>query len=167
MAKKPDWTRIKAEYLAGGVSQRMLAEAHGVSYKTLRERAVKEKWTELRRKTGEKTAQKMAEDISDAKVKKISKVVDLLLTQLEAAARQNTRHPVQIRTTKELDDGTVRVTVKTEYEEAHVIDKQGLRLLAQTAKDLDGIMRAQRLEDKGEGAQNVITVRFENEDYSI
>lgn len=170
MSGKVDWDEIKAEYIAGGVSQRALAEEHGVSYKTLRERAVKEKWTELRRKTGEKTAQKLTEAITDAKIKKIEKLVEELIRQSMTAARQNTKRPKTIRETEELADGRVIVTVRTEYEEVNVVDKQGLRLLAQTVKDLDEILRRQRQEAAGGEDTNAIVVRFETPsgaDYSV
>lgn len=44
-AKKPNWNAIKAEYAKGGISYRDLAEKHGVSFPTLRDRAKRESWT--------------------------------------------------------------------------------------------------------------------------
>ena len=43
-----DWQKIKAEYLQGGTSYRKLAEKHGVSFSTLKQRAIKEEWASLR-----------------------------------------------------------------------------------------------------------------------
>ena len=63
------WRKIKAEYIAGGISQRKLAEKYGVSWATLRRRANLEKWNEKRIKaeikTEQKIEQKTAEVISD------------------------------------------------------------------------------------------------------
>ena len=64
-----NWRKIKAEYIAGGVSQRALAEKYGISAGHLMNRAAKEKWNEKRKaaesKALEKTEQKTAEMISD------------------------------------------------------------------------------------------------------
>jgi hypothetical protein len=63
------WRKIKAEYIAGKISQRALAEKYGVPMTTLAKHAKKEKWTEKRRdaenKVVEKVAQKTAETVSD------------------------------------------------------------------------------------------------------
>ena len=63
------WRKIKAEYIAGGISQRALAEKHGVPLPTLARRAKKEKWTEKRKaaevKTVEKVSEKNAEAVAD------------------------------------------------------------------------------------------------------
>lgn len=42
------WEALRAEYVAGGISQRALAEKHGVSYSALKRRAAGEGWTALR-----------------------------------------------------------------------------------------------------------------------
>lgn len=52
----PNWARIKAEYLKGGVTYRQLAEKYGVPNDTLEKRAKRESWSEGRRKTGGKLA---------------------------------------------------------------------------------------------------------------
>lgn len=46
---KPDWNAIRAEYIGGGVSQRELANKHGVSATTLMKKANAEGWADLRR----------------------------------------------------------------------------------------------------------------------
>lgn len=80
-----DWTKIKAEYLAGGTSYRKLAEKHNVSFSTLRKVAAKEQWTELRNKTRARTDTKMSERISDDVAEKtvnIISVADKLLGKI-------------------------------------------------------------------------------------
>ena len=63
------WRKLKAEYIAGGISQRALAEKHGVALTTLVKHAKKEKWTEKRKaaeiKTVEKVSEKTAEAVAD------------------------------------------------------------------------------------------------------
>lgn len=68
-----NWRKIKAEYIAGGISQRKLAEKYGVSRNLLMRIANKEKWNEKRKQTEakamelveQKTAEKTAEIASD------------------------------------------------------------------------------------------------------
>jgi len=161
MTENIPWNKIKTEYLAGGISQQALADEYGISYKTLRDRAAKERWTELRAKTREKTGEKMTEAISDAKIKKIEQLVDRLLVQANIASRQLTKRPKRITEREKLADGRERVTVRTEYEEGRVVDPENLRTLSQTARYLYEIV--QGLEGKNED-KNTITVRFRGGD---
>ena len=43
-----DWNAIRAEYIGGGISQRKLAAKHGVSWRTLQDRAKREGWGDAR-----------------------------------------------------------------------------------------------------------------------
>jgi uncharacterized protein YjcR len=72
-----DWRKIKAEYIAGGTSYRMLAEKYGVSFSTLRKVAAKEQWTELRNKTRAKTDTKISNAISAKQAAKADKIIDV------------------------------------------------------------------------------------------
>lgn len=159
------WAKIKTEYIAGGVSMRELAEKHGVSDSTLQKRAAKEGWRELRHKTGEKTAEKLTETISDAKIKKIEELVVKLMKQTDRATRQITMRPVTTRErTIDSETATERVTVRTTYEKTKNVDVPGLRMLTATTKDLYEIVRLLKADT---GETNAVTVRFEDgEDYS-
>ena len=53
------WRKIKAEYIAGGISQRALAEKYGIPWGTLRKRANQEKWNAKRKNAEKKTEQKV------------------------------------------------------------------------------------------------------------
>ena len=55
------WRKIKAEYIAGGISQRALAEKYGVPQSTLERRAKKEKWTASRKKSEGKVIEKLTQ----------------------------------------------------------------------------------------------------------
>lgn len=67
--KRIDWSAIRAEYIGGGISQRKLAEKHGVPWRTLQDRARREGWREAKAKACEKavslSCQKTAESIAD------------------------------------------------------------------------------------------------------
>ena len=82
----PNWKKIKAEYIRGGVSYRKLAEKYGVSFSTLRKVASKEKWTDLRNKAGAKMDSKIVESIASQEAKRVDRVnsiADKLLTRIE------------------------------------------------------------------------------------
>ena len=80
------WRKIKAEYIAGGISQRKLAEKHGVPYGTLQKRARVEKWNGKRKnaeaKAVEKVTQKTAEAVADNAVT-LERIKSKLLEKLE------------------------------------------------------------------------------------
>ena len=81
-----NWRKIKAEYIAGGISQRALAEKHGVTWGTLRKRANVEKWNEKRKaaenKMMQKVEQKAAEEVADNAVA-LQRIKAKLLKKLE------------------------------------------------------------------------------------
>ena len=67
--KRIDWNAIRAEYIGGGISQRKLAEKHGVSYRSLRQKAESGGWVEERdeawRRSGAEAAQRTANAAAD------------------------------------------------------------------------------------------------------
>lgn len=86
--KRIDWARIRADYIAGGISQRKLAEKYGVSETTVMKKAASEGWTDLReatyRKTIERTQQKTA-DAAASNAVKLEQAKGLLIDRLKAA----------------------------------------------------------------------------------
>lgn len=64
-----NWRKIKAEYIAGGISQRALSEKYGVPFGTLQKQARLKKWGEARKaaesKAVEKVSDKTAETVAD------------------------------------------------------------------------------------------------------
>ena len=80
------WRKIKAEYIAGGISQRALAEKYGVPLPTLARRAKKEKWTTKRKaadaKAVEKVSEKTAEAVADNAIV-LERIKTKLLAKLE------------------------------------------------------------------------------------
>lgn len=85
-----DWKKLKAEYIAGGISYRKLAEKYGVSFHTLRKQAAKEKWNELRDKTRAKAATKIVEIESDKQAERMRRLLtvsDKLLDAVEESVK--------------------------------------------------------------------------------
>ncbi len=82
----PDWKKIKAEYIRGGISFKKLSEKHGVSFSTIRKIAAKEKWTDLRYKAGAKRDSKIVESIATSEARRVDEiqgVADLLLQRIK------------------------------------------------------------------------------------
>lgn len=89
--KRVDWNAIRAEYIAGGISHRILAEKHGVPYTTLARRAALEKWRKQRdeadRKAVEKLVQKASSAVASAAADNavtVARIRAKLLARLEA-----------------------------------------------------------------------------------
>lgn len=81
-----DWAKIKAEYIAGGISYRSLAQKHNVSFNTLKRIAIKEQWSQLRDKAYNKATTKMVEEVATENAKiddKYFRCVDMLLEKAE------------------------------------------------------------------------------------
>lgn len=64
-----DWHSVKAEYVAGGISQKKLAQKHGIPFTTLQKRAARENWvadrTDACAKVVENVVQKTADIAAD------------------------------------------------------------------------------------------------------
>ena len=55
-ANAPNWKKIKAEYIRGGISQQKLADKYGVAYGTLKRRALLENWSASRSESEQKAS---------------------------------------------------------------------------------------------------------------
>ena len=79
-----DWKKLKAEYIAGGISYRKLAEKYNVSFHTLRKVAAKERWNNLRDETRAKAATKIVEIESDKQAERMRRLLTVSDKLLEA-----------------------------------------------------------------------------------
>ena len=81
------WRKIKAEYIAGGISQRALAEKYGIPWGTMRVKANKEKWNTKRiaaeKKAMQNAEQKAAEEVADNAVM-LQRIKAKLLKKLDS-----------------------------------------------------------------------------------
>lgn len=71
-----DWDAIKQEYISTNISQRELAEKHGVSVSSLGKRCASEGWSGLRKKFRKKVEKKTMEKISRKKACELAKIGD-------------------------------------------------------------------------------------------
>ena len=86
-----NWRKIKAEYIAGGISQRALAEKYGVNRNLLMRIAQREKWKDKRDKAEakalERVEQKTAELVAD-NATLAEQIKTTLLRKIAALAEQ-------------------------------------------------------------------------------
>ena len=101
------WRKIKAEYIAGGISQRALAEKYGIPWNTLRTKANDEKWADAR-----KRAEKKALQIAEQKTAEI--VVDnaTRLERIKTKILEKVEQMVEAYDTDATEYSTVKVTTK-------------------------------------------------------
>lgn len=149
-----DWLKIKNDYINGGGSYRKLAEKYGVPFGSLRSRAEKENWLELKKeqlhKISTKTAQKTADAIVKKEVKRAERMMgihDQLLDKLEQAVSElNMAQVTNKRKTKVIEykngerpDKPTKETI-TENEEilavASIVDRKGLQQISLALKAL-------------------------------
>ena len=92
MGRRINWDRIRAEYIAGSISQRKLAQKYKIPWSTLEKRAAREKWAEDRENARtiftanavQETANAVAENaiiaarIKEKLLRKLEKEIDAL-----------------------------------------------------------------------------------------
>ena len=71
---KPDWEKIKTDYITGKMSQRELAEKYEVPLSNLKRRAVKEDWVKRRTQHETKVVTKVEEKRAGRKADKNRKI---------------------------------------------------------------------------------------------
>jgi hypothetical protein len=73
---KPDWEKIKKEYLEHKTPYRKLAEKYNVSFSTLKERARREEWAKHAKMTQQKVRNKLTQKIATKKANVLFKEID-------------------------------------------------------------------------------------------
>jgi transposase len=117
--KNINWLKIKEEYITSSISQRDLADKHGVSYNTLMKRATKEKWLELREKAEKKATEKLLQKQGDKLLSVYEKSLDLLEELLDSRPKgSGTKHVKKIRT-KDVDGKWA--TVEDEWKTSDIV----------------------------------------------
>lgn len=142
-----NWRKIKAEYIAGGISQRALAEKYGVSRTLVMRKANKEKWTEKRAAAETKAMQiveqKTAEEIADtavlleqAKKALLRRVVDMIDKYPDTGAQEVKRKQNGALLKYSLKDiATVLAVVESKAEKGKDADIEDLAPLAELLRD--------------------------------
>lgn len=166
-----DWIAVKNEYINGNEGYRKVAEKYGIPFQTLRARAQKEKWPELRKRQrhriSTKTAQKTAEKIARQEANRVARIhaaSDELLMRIEQAIKEldqaTVSHKKKTKTVEYKDKrvaGKPTKEVVTEVEDLvtvpSIIDRKGLQQVAMALKAVFDIAESDEsqedLEDDG------------------
>ena len=81
------WSKIKAEWLKGGITQKALAEKYGVKLKTIQNRASNEGWRKDKGKIREKTEEQLRERVVRARVTHLEKLIEAQENVLDALVK--------------------------------------------------------------------------------
>ena len=82
-----EWEKAKAEYIAGGISYRKLADKYGINRSKLQARATREKWADLKSQAQAKSDANIVDKVSKketARLNKLNTVTDKLLDKISA-----------------------------------------------------------------------------------
>lgn len=78
MARKVSWEAIKTEYITTDISQRKLAEKHGVPYPAIRKRAEREGWYPAKKEHSRRVVAKATQKAEAKQVRIATKELTLL-----------------------------------------------------------------------------------------
>lgn len=166
-AGKPvrDWIAIRNEYASTDISTRALAEKYGIPYNTIKDRAKREKWVEIRdeqhSKIAAETAQKTAQAVAEGeagRVARLLRIADQLMDKTEQALKeldqQAVKHVKKVKTSiSEKDDNgkPIRREVEREIVDLEtidsIVDRRGLQQIANSAKAIKDILSATEAEN--------------------
>lgn len=171
---KPNWIAIRNDYINGNISYRKLAEKHNVSYQTLRDRAVKEKWFDSRKRQREKiqtkTEQKTVEKLANAEAKRLERInaaADKLLEKIELATEQldmylskdsrtYTRYVIDKQTQEKTPISINEEVIKSTKTER--IDRAGLTQITRALKDLKDLQLVKPEENQAGNEKPTISI---------
>lgn len=122
---KPDWNRIKAEFLATNKSLHELSVEYGVPWETLRKHSVNEHWRDERTKAQANAAQKVAN-------KAAQKMAD------NATLAADIKRKGLIILSGLFDDYSQVMATERKETKGNVVDIKRLRDLTSAYKDLTG-----------------------------
>jgi transposase-like protein len=163
-----DWNTLKAEYIAGGISYRELAEKHGVSESTLKKKAAKERWAELRNQAGTETELKIVDSISDINAEKAVSAASLI-----SEAAMNFLMKIAEESLK-IKEGKLDKDITTKYSEyalalsrfKDVLDIKSEKDIEEQQARIDNLRKQARGDGTDDTTYNIVC-GADGEDYSI
>ena len=151
-----DWIAIRNEYASTDISTRALAEKYGIPYNTIKDRAKREKWVEIRDEQHSKIAAETAQVVAEGeagRVARLLRIADQLMDRTEQALaeldQQAVRYKETVKTSATTHDEegrpvkteTAREIVNVETINA-IVDRKGLQQIATSAKAIKDILTA-------------------------
>jgi hypothetical protein len=160
-----DWTKIKTEYITDSKSSyRKIAEKYGVPLGTLQKRAKKEKWTELKKQSGDRRVAKSVDAIEKKQADIMTRLMtatDKLLSKIEIAIDEldiqlaTNTEKVKVIEYKNIErpDKPTKETIKETEKiiEVHtIIDRKGAQEIASAMKSIKEVQMLKTELDKRE-----------------
>lgn len=160
-----DWTKIKTEYITdSNSSYRRLAEKYGIPLGTLQKRAKKEKWTELKKQSGDRRVAKSVGAIEKKQVDRLTRLMDVtdeLLSKIEKAVHElDIQLVTNTEKVKEIEYNNIDRPDKPTKEIIHesekvveirtIIDRKGVQELASAVKSIKEVQMLKTELDKKE-----------------
>lgn len=160
-----DWNEIKTEYITDSKSSyRKIAEKYDIPLGTLQKRAKKEKWTELKKQSGDRKVAKSVSAIEKKQVDRMTRILDVtdtLLSKIEKAVNEldiqlvtNTEKVkvIEYNNSDRPDKPTKEVINETEkvVEVRTIIDRKGVQELAAAVKSIKEVQMLKTELDKRE-----------------
>lgn len=174
-----DWTKIKTEYITDSKSSyRKLAEKYDVSLGTLQKRAKKEKWTELKKQSGDRRVAKSVDAIESKQVDRMTRLMDAtdaLLSKIEKAINEldvqlvtNTEKvkEIEYKNIDRPDKPTKEIIHESEklVEVRTIVDRKGIQELASAMKSIKEVQMLKTELDKREQEARIRNLERANED---
>lgn len=123
--KRINWGKIRAEYIAGGVSLRALAQKHGISKDMIARKAREQSW--------EKDCATVCDTVATTM---IQKTADAIVDNVQLAA--DIKRKGLLLVNRLFDEYTASATEHRDYQGRNVSDIKRLRDLTGAYKDLTG-----------------------------
>ena len=162
-----DWNQLKTEYASGQMTYKDLARAHGLNYATLRDHARYDHWADARRMHTSKTVRKSLDIIGDRQAENLARVdalADELLQKLDKAIGELDLAVTRCREKGESEEGTKWEKDYELTEPGGRVDRQGLRQLTASLKDLKEIKALQTELDRLEQEARIERLQKASED---
>lgn len=162
--KKPNWEKIRTEYITGQISLRDLAQKHGIPYRTVQDRSTGEGWVAGRKAHREKTVAMACEIIAGEQAKDtaalITKSAEDLLAAANAAIRQLQTPVTAWKVEEETGTGkTTREYLTLDTDGVGAVDPKALRNIAGTLKDIAQILSLRPQLDQQEQEARIAALR--------
>ena len=146
--KRPNWDRIRSDYVTGNATPKECARKHGVNCRTLGNHLFQERWNEQRTAYRGSVADKAIDTAKNCSAYRVaselmglSYIVDALERELEKALEDGEQlHRYLVQTTSRHKDGTTETAYKDITSDK--VDTRALRDLTDSVKTLEALKRS-------------------------
>ena len=142
--RQPDWKKIKADYITGDASYRDLAQKYNVSFRTLSDRAKREKWVDRRSKHRDSVVSKSVRRKAKAQVESLARLkssADKLVQVMDQASEA--AFYIGETDVKDKAGRPVYDVIDGQYvpRKIKVVDSKGFRAMVAAMRDLTEVVR--------------------------